>query len=842
MLAAKLYQLASFQRQYKAVIVLSVCQTIEQLQWYEAESEIVKRIDWNNLLGIGSVLSYSDDFNHLDAALRIAQTCLTQPENTVPQKSAAALILENLTNQPAIALALGRNFLSTNYEDNFSPAFKFQTLKTRIAHTIQVNNRLLSLNRFQKQVYDSYETNETISISAPTSAGKSFILCNILLQELAEKRVNIVYLVPTRALISQVESDLRELVQSNDLRGVNISSVPQAEGFDERSQVFIFTQERLHWFLSENNGIRLDILIVDEAQKIEDGNRGILLQQKIEEVVSLYPDIRIYFSSPFTSNPEILFENLNNNGRKAQINTQFVSVNQNLIYAYQFPKQQSKWVLTLCIGDKTIVLGFLQLKDRPTTTVKKVTMLAASFTSNGNIIYANGAAEAEEIAIVLYDLLPEAEPSPKILELIKLVGKTIHRKYALCSVLKKGIAFHYGNMPLLIRQQIESLFKQGDIKYLICTSTLLEGVNLPAKSIFIKKPTRGNNKPLNENDFWNLAGRAGRWGKEFSGNIICIEPATWKTPPNPNKSKQKISRAIDNIEAKRFELLDYIDAESPRTTANTRQDLEFAFGYFYQKYQRRELDNNNEYHAALLKRFDALAVKITIPNYILKRNPGISPIAQQSLYEYFETKTGDLEDLVPVYPEDANAINEYMGLIGRIGKTIAAYPPMLNHSRSILLINWMTGKPLAYLIITTFNWYQSKDAYKTKKTLPIVIREVMENVEEFVRFRFAKDSSCYVDILRFFLEKRQPDLIDGIPQLTLWLEFGVSQKTQLSLLSLGLSRNTVIELSNYITNSSMDKAECLVWIEKQELDLLDLSPIIQEDIRKNIGKEGESDT
>jgi len=111
-----------------------------------------------------------------------------------------------------------------------------------------------------------------------------------------------------------------------------------------------------------------------------------------------------------------------------------------------------------------------------------------------------------------------------------------------------------------------------------------------------------------------------------------------------------------------------------------------------------------------------------------------------------------------------------------------------------------------------------------------------------VRFRFAKDSSCYVDILRLFLEKRKPELLDGIPQLTLWLEFGVSQKTQLSLLSLGLSRNTVIELSNYITNSLMDKAECLAWIEKQDFDLLDLSPIIQEDIRKNIGKEGENDT
>ena len=44
-------------------------------------------------------------------------------------------------------------------------------------------------------------------------------------------------------------------------------------------------------------------------------------------------------------------------------------------------------------------------------------------------------------------------------------------------------------------------------QYLVCTSTLLEGVNLPAKSIIIRKPTRGQGNPLNQNDFWNLAGR-----------------------------------------------------------------------------------------------------------------------------------------------------------------------------------------------------------------------------------------------------------------------------------------------------------------------------------------------
>ena len=71
----------------------------------------------------------------------------------------------------------------------------------------------------------------------------------------------------------------------------------------QKSNIFVFTQERLHWFLVNNSEthIPIDLLIIDEAHKIEDGNRGILLQQKLEELISENEHIKVYFSSPFTS-------------------------------------------------------------------------------------------------------------------------------------------------------------------------------------------------------------------------------------------------------------------------------------------------------------------------------------------------------------------------------------------------------------------------------------------------------------------------------------------------------------------------------------------------------------
>src|SRR5690606_35056405 len=78
-----------------------------------------------------------------------------------------------------------------------------------------------------------------------------------------------------------------------------------------------------------------------------------------------------------------------------------------------------------------------------------------------------------------------------------------------------------GRMPQIIRNIVEDLYRKEKIKFMFCTSTLLEGVNLPAKNIFIlsNKKSKSNFTPI---DFWNLAGRAGRLNQELSGNIFCI--------------------------------------------------------------------------------------------------------------------------------------------------------------------------------------------------------------------------------------------------------------------------------------------------------------------------------
>lgn len=833
MLVERLYNLDSFQEQYKKVLILSVSLTIEKLIWNNDRAILEDTINWNNLLSISSILCQSENNDHLEAALRISQTAL-QVNCSDEQKAASIFVLQKLTNIPSYELAIKRDLISKDLINKLPLNLKFEINKTKIFNSICINENIISLNKFQRNVYEKALSNEAISISAPTSAGKSFILYQLLLEKIS-KVSNIVYVVPTRALISQVENDLNIFTHQYNLTNVTITSVPKTEG--NNPTIYILTQERLHRLYIDNPDFVTDFMLIDEAHKIDNGNRGILLERKLEEIILVNPNIEIFFSSPFTSNPEILLDIVKNKTKKEVINTEFVAVNQNLIYVTQERGKTTKWNLVLVTKTDSYPLGYINLgKDkRPTSESKKVGYLAYELGSEkgGNIIYANGAFQAEEYAKILSLLYSESGKrriSTKVKDLIKLVKKSIHRNYILSNLLSNKISIHYGNLPLLIRQEIEKLFKSNDINYLICTSTLLEGMNLPAKSIFIRKPSRGNNNPLNENDFWNLAGRAGRWGKEFSGNIFCIEPHLWEIKPNPQKKKQAITKALDDLNKnEQLLFLTYIKNGSPREEAEKNQHFEFAFNYYYSQYLNNNLGNENPFKAELHVLFDKLVDQIKIPKSIIERNPGISPIAQQELLEYFENYSQDIKNLVPVYPEDENSYKEYIRLISRIGKTLAKFNHKLSSYRSILILNWMNGQPLSRLIADSIKYYKQKDE---KKSVDSICREVMAEVENFARFRFVKESSCYIDILKYFLEERKEyDLLDNIPDLSLWLEFGVSEETQISLLALGFSRQTAILLSELITNSSLDKVGCIKWINDMEIENYDISPIIKSEIQ-----------
>lgn len=844
-LISRIISSPKFQGEYTKLLKKSVCSQIPDIICNETFNTTA--FDWSYLISCASILAQSTDGKILDIAYRICQSTICEQELPKNYKNAAAMIFDLTANSAATNLSKARHLIDSAYKSNIPLGTLIDAARKQISNSIIDGGKVVVLNEFQKDVYSAFESNQTVTISAPTSAGKSFILLQILSDFIKEKTDGkAVYIVPTRALIQQVEMDIREHFVQIGL-SVEVTSVPVLpEDFHHKACIFVFTQERLQWVLNEHPKVPLDLIIVDEAHKIGDRARGILLQQVLQQV-SYDCTAKFIFASPMSENPSAMFRVIKPEKHQKEIISEIVTVNQNLIWVSKADSGTTKWNIELLSQGNKLPLGHLEC-ERITKPSMRLPILAYRIAAGGkgNLLYVNGAAEAEKVAVQLKSLvlnaLPHYTPSQRVFDLIKLIIKTIHPNYALIETLKAGVAFHYGNMPLAIRNEIEDLFKIGDISFLVCTSTLIEGVNLPAKSIFVRGPKKGQNTPMNEIDFWNLAGRAGRQGKEFQGNIFCLDAGddrVWVNGTPQERKKYLIKSTVDIIvENKTDELLRYIKSKE---TTTSKSELDYAYTYFLTTYYKYGKVSNSFmpdlYGRTLCQNIDeALAQvlsNIEIPSAILSKNQGVNPLAQQKLFEYFKQFQREDNELIPPYPEDDNAQEKYLHIIGRISSNLTGEPYKLNAYRSVLITNWMRGYGLARIISDNIRWHNKT---QTGKNIAAIIRDTMRDIEEYARFRFLKYSTCYIDILKlYFMTKGDIESINKIPQINLWLEFGASRTTQISLMAMGFTRTAALEYSDLIVDENYSKEQCLQWFLTNNIHALDLPESIVAEADRIIG-------
>ena len=89
-----------------------------------------------------------------------------------------------------------------------------------------------------------------------------------------------------------------------------------------------------------------------------------------------------------------------------------------------------------------------------------------------------------------------------------------------------GIFAHHADTPHGVRLSIEHAMKEGLARFVICTSTLAQGVNFPLKYLIVTSTRQGGERIL-VRDFHNLIGRAGRAGMHTEGSVIFSTPTVY---------------------------------------------------------------------------------------------------------------------------------------------------------------------------------------------------------------------------------------------------------------------------------------------------------------------------
>jgi superfamily II RNA helicase len=267
--------------------------------------------DWNKLLLAASILSESRERETQEYALMVAESAVCFSSQGIFQ-DAGSLILTRLSNHRAVQLAEDRELLQPDVEHRVGMMEQLLSIRRRLASEISMGEKTSFLgNRFQTELWSELAESDWLSATAPTAAGKTFAVLNwVLSQHAAGKSRSSVFVAPTRALVSEVERQLNELKIVHGLNKLKVTSLPiNDEDFQSEPFISVFTQERLHIFLNAGQEPhQYDIAIVDEAQKLSDERRGVILQDAVERVARANSNCRFVFLSPHSDNPEVLLK------------------------------------------------------------------------------------------------------------------------------------------------------------------------------------------------------------------------------------------------------------------------------------------------------------------------------------------------------------------------------------------------------------------------------------------------------------------------------------------------------------------------------------------------------
>ncbi|WP_419623185.1 helicase-related protein, partial [Thiolapillus sp.] len=102
------------------------------------------------------------------------------------------------------------------------------------------------------------------------------------------------------------------------------------------------------------------------------------------------------------------------------------------------------------------------------------------------------------------------------------VAAELGAQFPLVDMLAHGIGVHHGGLPEEIRMLVEWLFEKGQLDVLAATTTIAQGVNFPVSGVVMAATQYPFGQSMPPEDFWNIAGRAGRVSQGQLGIVALV--------------------------------------------------------------------------------------------------------------------------------------------------------------------------------------------------------------------------------------------------------------------------------------------------------------------------------
>lgn len=784
---------------------------------------------YKKLLECAAILACSANDDYKIISLKITTRIMETDKVKSIFDAACELIFLRLGCFPTLKMSIEGynskdyfNIMSGDPISDIPIALRSEIIGKISENRLVINDKSIYLTDYQTMVLNYLQAKRNISVSAPTSAGKSYILIRHIINCFNKNsNYSVIYLVPTLALIFQVQRDIKRAIGEYGAEDIQIFTsileMVDTSDIDYSRTIMILTQERLLAIEGRTDKpLKIDLLIVDEAQNIEEEDRGIRLEDSIQQIKDWNPNIQIVFISPFAENPE-KFGSLFSCDKLKAIETHFSPVCQNIIDVSIRSGRISFTYISQELESRIGMSDFKLKEEIPKTYERKAWMASKIVDSGPTMVYCNGPKDCERTANALSEMLDKEEIDPQVLEVIEFLEKNVHPKYYLIMHLYKGIGYHYGKMPPSIKTLVEALFSNKYLKAICCTSTLMEGVNLPAKNIVLYKPAIGNNIPIRNLDLLNLAGRAGRLMKDFSGNIYCIDSEEWKGARlGTERLSHQITSSMENVVLnKRDELIKQLESNIKKS--GKHKDVEAAITRFMINDIKQgkieiveQLIKEKPDIASSLNKVLSMVKKaieeLNLPNEIILRNRSIDPRLQNELYNLLVKMD---TPPIPKHPSSGEFYLSLKDIIPILNKSFKKDSYEKYNNYHVLIADWWTSeKTLFEIIEDRINYLEQKrNVITTQETINHEIEGIFEIINKKMKYELSRDMCCYIDILNYIIDNKD-EKAKAIESISYYIEMGANKQTTLTLLNNGIPRIIAILLSRKLPPNLQDYEEC----------------------------------
>lgn len=336
------------------------------------------------------------------------------------------------------------------------------------------------------------------------------------------------YASPLKALSNDKYRDFRKIF-SPELVGILTGDRKE----NPKAPVIVGTTEIFRNILIEegiNNEVDVDFFVIDEAHWIKDPERGVSWEEAI--IFAPRKTQLLLLSATFPNIEEIAL--WISEVREKEVKVVYKLKRPVPLVWYSIGRK-AKPLFLGNVSDELVRINFDEInKDETKFSLFRAVNELKEIGAFPAIFFVNSRKETEEYAFSVGKFLDSdgEEEREKFCEQYYELFPYIKGDKFVINFIKKGVAPHHAGLLPALKILFEDSLKEGLARIIFATKTLASGIDVPAKSVVITDQFTYDGKgmrPLLPSELFQMAGRAGRRGKDEIGYVFIASPITEKT-------------------------------------------------------------------------------------------------------------------------------------------------------------------------------------------------------------------------------------------------------------------------------------------------------------------------